>query len=307
MPETVPSSFSLWLEEALTGWVLPVAALVAVGVAGALYVAGVLPEGWTGGLIVLAVSIAAAGWLVREALAPREDPLPRTLLLVAAAGVLVLTAWPAFRTVVPGAPLAEGALEQGDALAVPHAGTIRVLVQGQLPPGGTPSLAFRLAGVEPSAEGRLERTYSYARVGRGARTRVAHDRTSTFIEARLPRGASLQLESLRGDHVGPLQVAVFPEPIPGWLLVVLAVAIAAVAAIADARIGKGNGAVVAGMALAFGVLVTENATPASAVGETFGSILLGAIAGALGGAILGFLARRAVPAPRRAAARAQRR
>jgi hypothetical protein len=307
MPETrSPSSLALWLEGALTGFALPMMAIVVAAIGAALYMAGILSEGWTAAFVVIAVAVAAAGYLVREALSPRADDVARRLLWGTAAGVLLLTAVPAFRTVVPGAPEAAGELGVvGDTLPVPHAGTVRVLVQGTLPEAGAPVISFRLAGITPPAEAKLERTYSFARVGRGGRTRVAHDHTSTYLEGKVADGGALRLERLSGEPAGPLRVAVFPEPLPTWVFVALAVLVAALAAVADARLRSGNAAAVAGMALAFGILVTENATPATAVGTTVGSILLGAIAGALGGALLAFVAKRFV-APS-AAARAARR
>ncbi len=299
MPDsTPPSSLAGWVEDALSGLAVPMMAIVLVAIGALLYVSGILTEGWTAALIVFAVAIVAAGYLAREALSPRADDFARKLLWGAAAGVLLLTALPAFRTVVPGAPLATGDLgAAGDVVAVPGGGAVRVLVQTTLPAEGAPAVSFRVGGLTPPAEGKLERTYSYARVGRGGRTRVAHDHTSTFFEGKVAGDGPLRLERLSGEPVGGLHVAVFPEPVPTWLFVVLGVVVAAVAAAADARLRKGNAAPVAAMALAFGVLVTENATPAAAVGTTFGSILLGAIVGAVVGAVLAFVARRVLPAP----------
>jgi NhaP-type Na+/H+ or K+/H+ antiporter len=68
-------------------------------------------------------------------------------------------------------------------------------------------------------------------------------------------------------------------------------------AIADARLRKGNAAAVTAMALAFAIIVTENATPASALGTTFGAILLGAICGAVAGVLLAAIARKLLPPP----------
>ncbi len=298
MPESTPTTAtSLWLEEALSGWALPGAALALVAVAGALDLSGHLGEGGVAAAIVVGVAVVAAGYLAREAVAPRVDLFARNMLWGAAAGVLVLATWPAIRTVLPGAPIAAGDLGVGDTLVVPRGGNVRVLVQAQLPPEGTPTIAFRLGGVQPPAEGRLERTYSYARVGRGGRTRVPHDHSSMFLEAHVAPGVPVRLERLTGEIVGPLHVAVFPEPLPTWLYVALAVVIAIGGAIADARLRKGNAAAVTAMALAFGIIVTENATPASALGTTFGAILLGAISGAIAGVVLAALARKIVPAP----------
>jgi hypothetical protein len=90
--------------------------------------------------------------------------------------------------------------------------------------------------------------------------------------------------------------------------VVFALLVLILASAADARLGmKGNAAVASGMALAFGLLVGFNATPAAAVGPAVGGVILGAMAGALSGAISGAIVRRWVPAAKRRPARADER
>lgn len=306
MPEPhAPSSFSLWLEEALTGWLLPVAGLVLLGAAGALYFAGLLPEGVTAAVMVTLVTLAAAAMVLRAAVTGRSDRGAQVLSALAAAGVLAAGV-PALTAVSPGSPLAEGDLAaRGDAVPLPAslAGRVRLLVRATLPVAGTPALTFTIGGTTPPAQGHLERTFSYARVGRGGRTAVAHDHSTVYLETRLS-GQALTLEQLSGEPVGALHVAVYRDWLPLAAHVALALAVLVLAALAEARLRRGGAAALAGMALAFGILVAENATPASAVGTTFGSILLGGLVGALAGGIAGVVAKRLVaPAPERFPAR----
>lgn len=296
-----PSSSSRWLDEALSGWILPVTALAAVLVVGALYAAGLAGEEAVATAVVLAVGVGVGLYLLRPALQPQREPATRALVAAAAALTGVAVALPALATVYPGAPLAAGQLAQvHETLALPadaH-GEVRLLVSGRLADRGEPAVDFVLTGPREPVEGRLQRTFSYARVGRGGRARVAHDHTADYYPATLPPGArAIELDRLQGQLGGALTVQVYREPIPvrggPWILAALAVLAASVA---EARLGKKSDlAVAAGMGVAFGLLVTYNATPAAAMGPALGGVLLGAICGSLVGWIAGAVVRRFVP------------
>lgn len=299
------SSFSLWLDEALSGWILPVAGLVAVALVGALYAADLVSEEATASLVVLAVGVGVALYVLRPALDARRERSGRVLSGAAALLTVAATVLPALRTVHPGDPLFRGDVGQvEEAISIPPgvSGPVRLLVSGKLAERGEPSASFTITGTKDPVEGRLERTFAYARVGRGGRARVAHDHTADYYPAQIPPGAGeLRLERLQGQLGSRLFVAVYREPIPiaggPWVLAALALVLAAVA---DARLGlKNNLAVAAGMAVAFGLLVTYNATPAAAVGPAVGGIILGALGGSLAGWIAGALLRRFVPQARK--------
>jgi hypothetical protein len=301
-----PSAFSLWLEEALTGWVLPLVGLGLVAAAAGLYWLGLLPDGPTGAALACLVALGVALLLVKPSLSPAVATPLRALTVGVAAAVAVLTVLPAIQAVAPGEPAGLGELAQpGDSLPLPPglAGRVRVLVHAPLPPGGTPQVDFRIGGGAAPLEGRVERTLSYSRVGRGSRAAVTHDHNEVWVHGEVAAGAgSLRLERLTGPVAGPLQVAVYRAWFPPRLLWLLASLALLAAAAVEARLGKGNGAAVAGMGLAYGLLVGANASPASAVGTSLGAILLGALAGALAGTIAVTLARigpwRPAPAPR---------
>jgi len=303
------STLSLWLDEVLSGWVLPVTGLVAVAVFGGLYFLGLVTEEAMATVVVLVVGIGMPLYLLRHALDAKRDPGSRALAAAAALLTLVAVLVPTLATVHPGTPLFSGELQQvDDTLPVAGAsGNVRLLVAGQLPETGEPSVSFTLTGTTEPVEGRLQRTFSYARVGRSGRARVAHDHTADFYPARIPAGTSaIKLDRLQGQLASPLRVAAYSEPLPlaggPWILALLALLVASVA---DARLGlKNDLSVASGMALAFGLLLTYNATPATAVGPAIGGIILGAMSGALAGWISGAVARRFVrvakrrPAPR---------
>lgn len=293
------STFRLWLEEALTGWILPVAALAGIGLTALLYVLGLLGEEFTAALAVLVVAVGTALFMLRSAL--RRSGPAAALGMVAAAATALGVVLPALPTVWPGAALFEGDLAaEGATVAIPPGATgrLRLLVSGQLRPGGEPSASYTIAGTAEPVEGRLERTYATARVGRSGRTRVAHDHVADWYDAVVPEGTSqLTLRRVIGQAAGGLHLSahrpLLPSPWP-WVLAALALLLAA---FAEARLGRKNAvAVPAGMALAFGLLVTYNATPAAAVGPAVGGVLLGALAGSLSGGLAAAVARRLIPA-----------
>ena len=308
MAEEAPSSSSLWLDEALSGWILPVTGLAVVAVSGLLYMAGVVSEEAIASMVVLAVALGVALYVLRPALDRRREAGSRAVA-AAAALTLVATALPALRTVHPGEPVFAGEVGHVDeTIPVPDgfSGAVRLLVSGKLAQRGEPSVTFVVTGTQDPVEGRLERTFGYARVGRGGRARMAHDHTADFYPAQIAPGTrQLKLDRIQGELGSPLRVAVYREPIPiaggPWVLAGLALLLAS---IADARLGmKNNLAVAAGMAVAFGLLVTYNATPAAAVGPAMGGVILGALGGSLAGWVSGAIARRLVPPARKHSAR----
>ncbi len=292
----------IWLENALGGSTLPVGVVAVLGVAGGLYLLGLLDEERTAAVGVGAMSLWAALFMLRQALG-RAGP-GRALGLASAAATLLAAVLPAIPTVWPGKALFEGELgAPGDALVLPpgSAGRVRILVAGRLGEGGEPSASYVIDGVEPQLQGRLERVYRQVRVGRGGRAQVASDHTADWFDEAIPPGsAALTLSRVSGRLGGRLLVSghrpLVPAPWP-WALAGGALLLASVA---EARLGKGSGlAVPAGMAVAFGLLVTANATPFSAVGPVMGAAVLGAIVGSLAGWVAGALARRLLPgAPR---------
>jgi hypothetical protein len=304
-----PTPFTIWLDEALSSWILPVAALAAVALVGGLYLGGFVGDEAVATLLVVVVGVGAALYLGRAALDPGKERVGRALAVAAAVVTAVAVLLPGLRTVRPGEPLFAGDVGQiDDRIPIPSgvAGAVRLLVSGKLAERGEPSVSFTLSGTREPVEGRLERTFSTARVGRSGRARVAHDHTADYYPATLPPGAqALKLDRVQGELGSRLRVEVFREPIPvaggPWILAALALVLVCVA---EARLGMKNDlSVWTGMALAFGLLVTYNATPAAAVGPAVGGVILGAITGSLVGWFGSILARKLVAPPQRRPAR----
>lgn len=294
-----PTEFSLWLEEALTGWILPVALLAAVAVVAGLYLLGIATEELTAALAVAAVALGSALLVARPGLT--RTGADRTLTVAAAVATALVVLLTAVPTVYPNRALFEGELSaEGDHIPLPPdaVGQIRLLVVGHLRKEGQGAATYVLGGAKRPVEGKLERLYRSVRVGRSGRARVEADHTADWYDATIPKGATaLTLRRLSGELGGPLLVSghrpLLPAPWP-WVLSGLTLALAAVA---EARLAKKNMvAVPAGMALAFGLLVTANATPYAAVGPVLGALALGAAGGSLAGWAAGAIARRLLAA-----------
>jgi hypothetical protein len=287
-----------WLRELLLGPVLPFSLLGVVAVDAGLYIAGLLAEGPAAALLAVAVALVLVVLMVRPALPASIDPTTRGVAALIAAAAGLLCALSAVTSVMPGPPAAQGEVSRvGDRIELPPGALgatnrLRLLVHAPLPPGGTPVVEFRFSGEAEPLAGQVERTVSYSRVGRGSRAAVAHDRNETWVHGAHGAGATaLTLDRIEGAVAGPLLVSVHGEwfsPRALWLVSLLVLALAA---IWDGRLPGGHFAALAGMALAYGLLVYGNATPGAAVGTSVGAVLLGALSGAVAGGLLAMLAR----------------
>jgi hypothetical protein len=292
---TPPSPASLWLEDALTGWILPVSGLALAAAAWGAYVLGLLPEGPAAAALALVVALVLALLAIRPALGAAVDRLTRGLALGAAALAALVCVLAAGGATWPGAPVAAGSLARaGDALPLPAglSGRVKLLVHAPLPPGGTPRADFRLSGAAAPLEGQVERTITSARVGRGGRANIAHDLNEAWVHGAVAAGTpALVLERLSGQVAGPLEVSLYRELLPPFALWLLGAVALAAAAVAESRLRKGNAAALCGMALAYGLLVAANATPSQAIGTSLGAVLLGGLGGALAGGLAALVAR----------------
>lgn len=292
------SPVSSRLEELLSSRALPVAAFGALAVAAALFLTGLIPEGSAAALLALLVATGLTLSMVRPALAGSVDPTTRRVAVLIALAAGLLCAASAVTSVAPGAPVVQGEVNRaGDRVELPAgalgpAGRLRLLVHAPLPPGGTPVVEFRFTGGAAPLSGQVERTVSYSRVGRGSRAAVAHDHNEVWVHGAQGAGATaLTLDRIDGPIAGPLVVSVYGEWISPLVLWLASLAVLALAAIWEARLRGSHFAALAGMALAYGLLVHGNATPEAAIGTSIGAILLGALGGALAGGLLALLAR----------------
>jgi hypothetical protein len=288
------------LEGLLRPWFFPALGLTAVVGVGVFYMSGVMSESAVGGVLAVVVPLLLAFQVARPAFSGRLDGATRGLLAAAAVLTLVVAAVPAFEAVHPGDPLFVAEFDRlGESAAVPPGvkGPVLLLVSARLASGGEPSISFTLGGFETPVDGKLERTVSYARVGRGGRARVSHDRDSDWIEARLPADAkAVRLDRAQGLGGAALRVEVHRDHIPHSIAWIVSVVVLLLAAAGEVRAGRDAGSTIAaGVALGFGLVVSYNVTPAQAVVPSVWAIVLGAIAGAPAAVLARLVMRRIVP------------
>jgi hypothetical protein len=266
-------------------WFFPFFGLTAAVAVGVFYVTGLLSESAVGGMLAVIVPLVLGLMVARPAMGRGAPTAARALLVAAGILSFVVAMVPALEAVHPGEPVFVGELEtSAPAAALPEGvgGRVMVLVSTRLAAGAEPSVGFRLEGFDPPVEGRLERTYTTARVGRGGSARIARDHDSDWFEARIPAGArEIRLERAQGLVGAPLRVAIYRVWLPHAVVWILALLVMALAAAGEVRAGADHGsAIAAGVALGFGLVVGYNVTPARAVVPSLWAIVLGAIAGA---------------------------
>jgi hypothetical protein len=286
------------LDALLSSRALTIGVVAAIAAVAGLSFAGLLAEGTAAALLALLVPVGLSLQMVRPALSGAIDPPTRGVALLIVLATTLLAALPALTAVAPGEPLVRGEVSRaGNRLELPlgalgASGRLRLLVHAPLPPGGTPQVAFRFTAGGVPLSGEVERTVSYARVGRGNRAAVAHDHNEVWVHGAIGAGVTgLTLDRIDGPLAGPLQVEVHVEWFSPLALALSSLLVLVAAAIWEARLGGGHFAALCGMALAYGLLVGGNATPHAALGTSLGAILLGALAGALAGGLLAMLAR----------------
>jgi hypothetical protein len=293
-------------EGLLRPWFFPFLGITAVFAVGVFYTTGLLSESAVGGIVAVLVPLVLGLMVARPALGGSAPAIARALLVGAGVLTFLVAAVPAFEAVHPGEPAFVGELERLDhAVSLPEGldGKVLVLASARLGGGGDPQVTFRLGGFEPPVEGRLERTYTTARIGRGGSARIARDHDSDWFEASLPKGAKeIRLERVQGLSGGPLRISVHRAWLPHAVAWVLAVLVLLMAAFGEVRAGSDHGsAVAAGVALGFGLVVSYNVTPTSAVIPSLWAIVLGAIVGAPLAVVARMLVRRVMAPPARPA------
>ncbi len=290
------------LEGLIRPWFFPSFGATVIFAIALFWWTGLIGDSAIGAMIAVVVPLALAGMVLRPALDSRVDPVARALLGLAALLAFAVPAIPAYEAVHPGEPALVAELGRaGDVQSVPAGvdGQVLLLVSTRLGGGAEPVVAFRLGGFEQPVEGELRRTTGFARVGRGGSTKVTHDHDADWFEARLPAGAKeFRLERVQGLSSAPLRVELFRDWIPhrmAWILSIVTLLLAAAGEVRSRR--DSSAAIAAGVALAFGLVISYNVTPAKPVVPALWAIVLGAIVGAPAGVLLRMAFRRLLPAP----------
>lgn len=285
-----------------TGRTFAIAAGAIVLLLAAGYLSGMIGDGVLGIVIAVVVGLAIAARVAATLLESASGIVARISVVLLAMAMLALAVLPVALTIMPGKPIATGALSQpGDAVSVPDAanGQLRLLVHGGIASEGAASVDFELAGAKAPVEGRLERSTSQARVGRRGTATQVHEHMSEYLNVVLPAGQhSLKLARIDGPLAGALDVRVYRDLFPINLDIIVGAVLLALVALLAARLHVGSDTVVvAGLALAFGIVGHEFITPDSVVRPIVGALIVGALVGGTAGGILAWGARKVLPVP----------
>ncbi len=284
--------------DGLPGWLLPVVGLVLAGGLAAAYLLGFVGDQLVAEVLAAGFVIVLAAIALKAGLGPAANPAMKGLSVAYVALFLFVALYPATKSLLPGQPAAEGTLSaQGDKLALPGAGTYRILVHTPLHEGSEARVSYTIKAGNSSVEGTLERTYAYRRARRGAAVRVSEDHDVDAHQVTVGDPAQVSLDSVRTDSRGgtaSLTVRAYPllPPVVMWLAMGLVVV---AGAFLEAKLSvKGAMSMTGAAAISFAFLI-DSANPGSALGPVMGSALLGAGGGALGGSFMGWAGHKLFP------------
>lgn len=300
-------------------WAIPAAAGVGIIAAVLLTVTGVVPLASGLGATVLGALVLLLYIGLRPLVTESHSARDRALGAALGAVWLLACYLPFHLRLVPGTPLvAEAALEtsgRGLPLRIPAAGhhAIDLLLGGKLAPapagGLAPPLHYHLSiegadGQTRVIEGTFEDTLRTRRMGRRGTAVVHHLHTEDFRVLANPAGGDLTVTqlTLEPENAQPVTLSAFPHPLPGGLVLGLAVVTLLAATVAFDRLGPvtaTDGALTLATAAVVGTAVifwTSDAVHPDF--QTFiGSAIFGGPVGFAAGALVWWIAKRLI-APR---------
>ncbi len=290
------STFLLWLEEALPGWILPVLGIGSVLAVVLLFNADILSDR----VVALMTAAVFAGGLGYAHLIPAAQsvtrPAARAVVLIGTGVSVALALYGFQRAAFPGDPVASATLTPDQkVLSLPASGSYRLLVSGHLGGSGETKGDYELRGsggvdIRDSLQRSLVRR-SFKR-GVGVTSTQAH--TQKYHDVRLADPARIELGHLGPELRGELTVSAF-RALPVWVLIVIVIATLLSTAAADAVANaKGRCALVGGAAVTFALFLGE-VSPDRIAGPTFGATLLAIAVGAVWSTLAPRVARRLIP------------
>lgn len=300
------------LPVALRGWLLPATA-AAVGVAVfVLYNLGVVSEAAAVTTVGVAVLITVLFFGLRSFFHHRYDRVTTAALASFAVLWLSATLYPYGRAINPGTPAFSAELSRGAAaITVPlreRPGRYSLLVEGHFLPteGRTNRTATYSIAVGHDAttdrvvQGTFSETWGTQRVGAGRRSSLVpslHQTNQVRDTLAVPgtHSLTLQLTELSPGLRDRVAVRLYSESVPQWALLLLSVFAVAGAILVDAWKPKGvNEGLMTTMTVAVFVgiaIFRVSSTAIPGFPQLVVAILMGTLAGAIGGSLLWRLAR----------------
>jgi len=274
----------------------PLGVIAAIGL-----VAGAWALGWLGEVstaVILGAAVALVAFvlpLVAAEIALSSGVL-RVLAAVVALGSLGVYAVLLGSQLFPGKPLAALAFDaqvREQTFELPEAGEVRVVLRTDMQHERGARLAWRLSlasgGERASLEGAFSRSTSS---GRGSSVTAVHGALARLVTLREPGTVTARLGAWESPR-GSLFVDVYANRCPHRVLLGLQVGLLLLALAARRRIGRVQARVLLVHGALFGLLVAwalpGELTPTEPVLPLFGTLVLSAIGGALGGEVLGWI------------------
>jgi hypothetical protein len=194
--------------------------------------------------------------------------------VVGAAALLVVV--PFVATLLPGDPIVDADLREGQHLAIPSdvEGRVRVMVHADIAGEGAATVSYRMSGLEQPVSGKLERSIGKGRVGK-RRVSQAHLHDTELVSAVVGNQHELTLEQAQGALQGPLHVALFRERWPASYQLMLGGILLLIVVFASlrGRVGDKLFPVVVGVTC-FGVLTYRWTTPYAAFSSEMGALIV---------------------------------
>jgi hypothetical protein len=290
-PKPAQSSFTAFLEEHLSGRLLPLGLLVLAAALVVLYLLDLLPERWAGALLTVAVVLGASGLLASRLMPAARTAAGTLVVLAISAAVAFVAAAPILGDIFPGTPVAQATMRQvGDSMPLPAMvqGPVRVLAKTQPRGGGVTSCHLELAIGARTVPLDLGREMQSVRLGRRGRGTVLREHTTAYAHGSLTGGEhAVKLVHRAGSQDCDVALSLFRDQLPLGLQAGLAAGLVLIVAALGARARAGAvPAVAAGVALAFGLIAVVAATPSAVVRPAIGAMLGGLPVGsALGGGL----------------------
>ena len=293
--------------DALRSWVVPSLAAALVFVIFVAYNLGLVDDASAVTSVGIIALMTVLFFGLRSFLAQRvEGKVP---LILAGFALLWCAAamYPFYRTVNPGTPVfATQLTPNAPAVTLPlrgQAGRYSVMVEGHFLPAegrtnrtATYSIALGHEGTTDRVlQGTFSQTWGTQRIGAGRRSSLVptmHQTTQVheIIENPEARDLTLQLTNLSPGVRDSLDIRVYAENLPQWVLIVLSVMAVAGAVVIDAWRPKGanEGLMTTLTVAAFvGIGVFRVSTPVNpGFPQLAVAALMGTLAGALGGSLL---------------------
>jgi hypothetical protein len=305
-----PTAFQIWFEDAWDGWLKYAALVVGLGLFYLLYQMEVFSERSMGLVLALGVGVGTVLSAVGSAREHAGEGSKKTMLFAFAAIWGLTVAYPIVWGIFPGAPVASAKLGEEGSQAVLQApdGGKAIYVRAKIKGSGEIQAQYKLetswSGGGKPVEGALSRNLARVRVGRrGSGVQVTEHNEEKHYLGVTHGPVTVKLESKDSTLDTDVFVELRRALVPPIALIVIA-SILFVIALALDRVIDPKGRTYLGTAAGFSLVFAlyyglDQARPSRVIGPAIGSALVAIFTGALGGAAIAWIVKKATPEKKR--------